>query len=238
MKLTAQQLLHLRGATFSLLDDAGHPVGCGFFVTACGVALTAAHVCVHARSAGDGSLRLRASTYGMQEFELLVVTPKLGELDVAVLRIIACAALPPPHESLPLPKGLLAHEELLSAPVLLIHGSIAWSAPSAAPPDRISSDNGYVITTSDTMLLYSVSTYKGHSGAALLFRRGSVIGLHSGGFNDLDQEQSEHSPSTSGEAVRLDLPQIRVAVQAAMAPAAAPAAVAGSARRRGKSKTR
>ena len=53
--------------------------------------------------------------------------------------------------------------------------------------------------------------------AALLFRRGSVIGLHVGGLNDLDQGYSERSPSTTAEAVRMDLPRIWAAVRAAKA---------------------
>ena len=81
----------------------------------------------------------------------------------------------------------------------------------------LAESKGYISTSNETTLHYDVSTYKGHSGAALLLRGESVIGLHSGGFNDLPQEFSEASPSTSADAVRLDLPQIRDAVERAKA---------------------
>ena len=41
--LSPSQMQNLHESTFAILDREGHPVGCGFFVTACGVALTAAH---------------------------------------------------------------------------------------------------------------------------------------------------------------------------------------------------
>lgn len=214
--LSPSQMQQLHESTFAILDRDGHPVGCGFFVTACGVALTAAHASRFARLVG-GSRRLRASNYRMEEFELVVVNPKLGDLDVAVLlRITATRGSSPPQEFLPLPTQTLTHLDLVGAPVALIHSSIAWRAPSIQA-DRVAKDHGYIITTSDTLLQYDVSTYKGHSGAALLFRRGSVIGLHVGGFNDLDQGYSERSPSTTAEAVRMDLPRIWAAVKAAKA---------------------
>ena len=103
----------------------------------------------------------------------------------------------------------------------LIHGSIAWSMGSVAA-HQIARDNGYIITSSDSVIQYSIaSPYKGHSGAALLFRSGQVIGLHSEGFNDLGQEHGEKSPSTSADAVRLDLPLIWSAVEAAKGMASA-----------------
>ena len=226
--LTDAMLETLRGATFSILDAEGHPVCCGFFVTPCGVALTAAHACAYARPAGAGQA-FRASTHLGLEFSLEVVSPGVGNLDVAVLRVSGAAAALPPRRHLPLPSASYSEQQLLGASVALIHGSIAWSA--GASVHQIARNNGYIVTSTDSLINYSVSTYKGHSGGALLFRGGQVIGLHSEGFNDLDQEHSERSPSTSADAVRLDVPQIWGAVQAAKAAPAA-AAAGGAARRR------
>jgi hypothetical protein len=194
------------------------------------VALTAAHACVFARPAGGGGLAIRASTRMGQEFLLEVVSRKVGALDIAVLRVSGAAAALPPRSHLPLPSASFSELQLLGASVALIHGSIAWSA--GASVNQIARNNGYIVTSTDSLINYSVSTYKGHSGAALLFRGGQVIGLHSEGFNDLDQEHSERSPSTSADAVRLDVPQIWSAVQAATKAAPAAAMGGGGARRR------
>ena len=226
--LTDAMLETLRGATFSILDAEGHPVCCGFFVTPCGVALTAAHACAYARPAGSGRA-LSASTHLGLEFSLEVVSPSVGELDVAVLRVSGAAATLSPRSHLPLPSASYSAQQLLGASVALIHSSIAWSAGASA--GQIARNNGYIVMSTNSLINYCVSTYKGHSGAALLFRGGQVIGLHSEGFNDLDQEHSERSPSTSADAVRLDVPQIWSAVQAAKAAPAA-AAAGGAARRR------
>jgi len=226
--LTDAMLETLRGATFSILDAEGHPVCCGFFVTPCGVALTAAHACAYAHPAGTGRA-LSASTHLGQEFSLEVVSPSVGDLDVAVLRVSGAAATLSPRSHLPLPSASYSAQQLLGASVALIHSSIAWSAGASA--GQIARNNGYIVTSTNSLINYCVSTYKGHSGAALLFRGGQVIGLHSEGFNDLDQEHSERSPSTSADAVRLDVPQIWSAVQAAKAAPAA-AAAGGAARRR------
>jgi hypothetical protein len=224
----------LHGATFAILDDGGHPVCCGFFVTPCGVALTAAHSCDYARAASSrGGLRIfRASTFRRQEFSLALISAQVGALDIAVLRVISPsgAAQPPlpPRDFLPLPSVRHTHQQLLGAPVSLIHGSIAWSAGTDV--QQIARDDGKIITSNETMLQYSISPYKGHSGAALLFRSGQVIGLHSGGFNDLEQQHSDISPSTSADAVRLDSPEIRDAVERAKI--AEPLHKASSSRRR------
>jgi len=228
--ITDEMYEKLRGATFAILDDGGHPVCCGFFVTPCGVALTAAHSCEYARPIGGPNSKFHAATYEGLEFDLDVVAPTVGTLDVAVLRLSAAFELYSGFDYLSLPCVHNSHRQLLGASVALIHGSIAWSAGSGA--NEIARDNGFIITSSETMLQYSVASYKGHSGAALLFRGGQVIGLHSEGFNDLEQELSEASPSTSANAVRLDVPQIWEAVNAAKV---VPAAVGTGIRHRTRS---
>lgn len=215
--MTDELFDRLRGATFALLDRQGHPAACAFFVSPCGVALTAAHASDLAVRRG-GRLTFLAATYNGEEFTLELVSPNVEKLDVAVLRVVAPAstATPLQYSFLPLPSRRLSRKELLGAPVALIHGSIAWSAAVDAAQD-IARNDGNVITSNDRELQYSIATYKGHSGTALLFRSsGQLIGLHSEGFNDLDQVFSEGSPSTSALAVRLDVEEVKAAVEAAM----------------------
>lgn len=198
----------VRAATFAILDSGGLPVCCGFFVSACGVALTAAHEADKwLRKEGKKSFA-RAATYDNKEFDLEVFKPDVGGLDVIVLRLTSVAAAQP---CLPVPETTFTEKELSGAPVNLVHGSIAWS--NGASPSNFAQDSGSIITSNATQIHYNVGTFKGHSGAALLLRGQQVIGLHSEGFNDLPQEYSENSPSTAADAVRLDLHAVREAVK-------------------------
>ena len=198
----------VRAATFALLDSGGLPVCCGFFVSACGVALTAAHEADKwVRKKGKKSVA-RASTYDTKEFDLEVVERKVGDLDVAVLRLPSAAAA---RSYLRIPEQTFTEKELSGAPVNLVHGSIAWSA--GASMSTFAQDSGSIIASNAKTIHYNVGTFKGHSGAALLLRGQQVIGLHSEGFNDLPQEYSERSPTTAADAARLDLPAVRAAVR-------------------------
>ena len=197
----------VRDATFAILDSGGLPVCCGCFVSACGVALAAAHEADKwVRKKGKKSVA-RAATYDNKEFDLEVVERKVGDLDVAVLRLPSAAAA---KACLPVPDNTFTEKELSGAPVNLVHGSIAWSA--GASPSTFAQDSGSIITSNAKTIHYNVGTFKGHSGAALLLRGQQVIGLHSEGFNDLPHEYSEHSPTTAADAARLDLPAVREAV--------------------------
>ena len=144
-----------------------------------------------------------------------MVERSIGDLDIAVLRIPTPATAP--RSCLPVPETTFTEDELSGAAVNLIHGSIACSlarirtCPSARKGPAASSTPA----ASTTAIHYDVGTYKGDSGAALLLSGKRVIGLHSAGFNDLEQAQSESSPSTAADAVRLDLPEVRAAVQQA-----------------------
>jgi hypothetical protein len=197
----------VRDATFAILDSGGLPVCCGFFVSACGVALTSAHEADKWIQKKGKKLVARAATYLNAEFDMEVVERKVGGLDVAILRLPSAAAA---QACLPIPEHTFTEQELSGAPVNLVHGSIAWSA--GASPTNFAQNTGSIITSNATTIHYDVGTYKGHSGAALLLHGQQVIGLHSEGFNDLPQEYSEHSPSTAADAARVDLPAIRAAV--------------------------
>ena len=197
----------VRSATFAILDGSGLPICCGFFVSACGVALTAAHEAKKWIVKKDKKSMARAATYDNKEFYMEVVERKLGDLDIAILRLPTAAAA---QACLPVPENTFTEKELSGAPVNLVHGSIAWSTGSS--PSNFAQDSGSIITSNATTIHYNVGTFKGHSGAALLLRGQQVIGLHSEGFNDLPQEYSEHSPSTAADAARLDLPAVRAAV--------------------------
>lgn len=135
MALTGALLETLRDATFSILDAGGHPVCCGFFVTPCGVALTAAHACEHARPAGTGRA-IRASTHLGQEFSLEVVSSREGDLDVAVLRVFSAADALPPRSHLPLPSMRYTALQLLGGWLACtLRAWMTWtrSSASAAP---------------------------------------------------------------------------------------------------------
>ena len=176
----------VRAATFSILDSAGLPICCGFFVSACGVALTAAHETEKWSGKRGKKSVARAATYDNEEFDLEVVERKVGKLDIAVLRLLSAAKAAQAY--LPIPEITFTEKELSGAPVNLVHGSIAWS--DGASPSNFAQDSGSIITSNATTIHYNVGTFKGHSGAALLLRGQQVIGLHSEGFNDLPQEYS------------------------------------------------
>jgi hypothetical protein len=195
-----------RAATFYLLDSNGHPVCSGFFVSACGVALTAAHEAAQwVRKRGRKSIA-RAATFDNTEFDLEVVAHQVGDLGIAVLRLYPPAAAP--HAHFPLPERAFTDRELFGAPVNLVHASIAWRCS----PSSFAQNAGRLIAPNATAIHYNVGTRKGHSGAALLLRGRQVIGLHSEGVSDLPRERSEHSQPTAADAVRLDTPAVRAAV--------------------------
>lgn len=206
--LSAEMLALVRRATFAILDNSGLPVCCGFFVTGCGVALTAAHEAEKwlPKAGKKGKKTVRAATNDNKEFDLEVMQRKVGDLDIAVLRLSGPASQQP---CLPLPETTFEDEQLVDKPIKLIHSSIAYSHGLSA----FGVDSGSITTSNATRIHYSVSTRKGDSGAALLLHGEQVIGLHSEDVNDLPQAYSEISPSTSGDAVRLDLPAVKAAVK-------------------------
>ena len=228
----------LRGATFCILDAVGHPIGCGVFVTD-RIALTSGHNVPRVRNV------LVSNALG-RTFSLLVVS-RLADLDVAVLQVMSEADLVQSH--LTLPSGPLDLSAMVSTSVTLVHGNIAWSrehhlaspvtrgaaasAPARQRPlHQVCTSNGYIVDFSETHIFCDLRTFKGDSGASLLFHRSQLIGLHVSGFNDLPDSRSEDTPSTAAESVRLDLVAIRSAVSTAHG-AWAPVAPAAAQARRG-----
>ena len=211
---TPEEFARLLGATFAILDGNDMPACCGVFVSQCGVALTTAHDSKRWVLRRKRLPYVRAAAHDGATFTLRVVSMWVGELDIAILKLEA----PAEHVSrayLALPPRALIASELVGAPVCLVHSSIAWS--SGATSHNFARETGYISTSSSTKIHYSVPSYKGHSGAALLLRGRELIGLHAEGFNDLPDMHSETSPSTSADAVRLDLPQVATAVARAVA---------------------
>ncbi len=205
----------VRAATFAILDKGGHPISCGFFVSACGVALTAAHEAdtKWLRKKGKKSMAL-AATHDDKTFDLEVVERKVGDLGIAVLRLVpsAAAAGAAAQACLPVPETTFTEKDLSGAPVNLVHGSIAWSA--GASSSNFAQNCGRIVMSNAETIRYNVGgPGKGHSGAALLLLQSrQVIGLRSEGRNDNLEEYSERSPSNDADAVRLDLPAVREAV--------------------------
>ena len=210
--LTDEMYERLKSATFSILDKHGHPISCGFFVSSCGVALTSAHDAHLWMKKGKNKLTVYACDFNDRELVFDVVVKCISKtLDVAVLRNTGPIDAPL-RPYLPLPPAVMTDREFLLAPVLLVHGSIARYKDTHGRSFGV--DAGNIINVDATTMHYGIPTYKGHSGAALVLRGKQVIGLHSAGMNDLPQSASETSPSTSADAVRLDLPEIKNAVDA------------------------
>ena len=67
----------VRSATFAILDGSGLPICCGFFVSACGVALTAAHEAKKWIVKKDKKSMARAATYDNKEFYMEVAAIKI-----------------------------------------------------------------------------------------------------------------------------------------------------------------
>ena len=205
----------LRAATFCVLDASGHPSGCGVFVTD-RIALTANH--------NVKGIQTRVSNAAGRTFFLAVVA-RLEDLDVAVLQVMRVVDMATSY--LPLPAGRLDLQSMKNTSVTLIHGSIAWSnehRPAAAPGaggvpqgaiHSVCANHGFLVDFNDTFIFCDLRTFKGDSGASLLFRGTQLIGLHVTGFNDLDASHSEDTPSTAAESVRLDLQEIRSAASTA-----------------------
>jgi hypothetical protein len=243
MVITDEIFETLRGATFAILDGDGHPVCCGVFVTPCGVALTAASACKYARPAGGSVQTVHASTHTGREFWLQIVSARVGTLDVAVLRVSAAAgsggSVPlPPRDHLPLLPVPLSSARLLGMPVTLIHGSIAWSVITT--PRHTARDNGYVSCSRDSLLHCIIPSFRGQAGGALIFHGSKLLGLHTESWQS--REEGRHSQRSIllryTDAARLDTPQIKEAVAAAIGAAAAPTGAAASAlgaRRRSRS---
>ena len=202
----------VRSATFAILDGDGLPVCCGIFVSACGVALTAAHEAGKTfRKRGSRKkpvLMARGATHDDEEFDLEVVERNLDGLGIAVLRLLPAPA-PAAPQWLPVPEGTFTDDELSGAPLNLLNSCIAWSV--GCSPSNFAQGLGSVIASSPTKLLYNVGTFRGQVGVALLIRGKHVIGLHSEAF--VLRLESDASPSHAAEAVRLDLPAVRKAVE-------------------------
>lgn len=212
---------YLRSAMFCIVDTDGHPRACGFFVTANGIGLTSAHDAWKWASVYKTGSRVRAADSADHEFEFDVITHKVGSLDVAVLRRVPLSAASPLPEVpyLTLPKKPLDVDEDNSKPVRVVPGSISWNMTSDTAlyndKPRYGEDLGYISTLHKKKIVYRIPTLKSYSDAALLMEGFDVVGIHTQGFNDLDQEYSERSPSGKGEATRLDLPEIRTAIERA-----------------------
>jgi hypothetical protein len=190
----------VRAATFAILDSGGLPVGCGVFVSACGLALTSAHEAKKWQRKRGNKLMARAATRDDTEFDVEVVERTVGDVDVAVLRLPAPAAS---QAWLPIPETTFTEKDLSGAPMNVVYGSIAWS--SGASASNFAQAAGSIVASSSKAILYSVSPRERHSGAAIILRDKQVIGLHA----DADLEES----STHATAVRLDVPAVRAAVE-------------------------
>lgn len=197
----------LQTATFTVLDSDQHPICCGFFVSSCGVALMAAH------NSNDWLRKAARRRYVLAQdfvgslFELDVVSMD-DSLDFTVLRLPLLPRVVGGYLRLPPPMSLVA-TKVSGAPVHVVHGNISLTSRQAAV---FGQSMGNIVALDDTFIHYDIATIGGHSGAALLLRGNDVIGMHVSGVNDVDDSLSAQSPSTHGDALRLDLRAVHEAV--------------------------
>jgi hypothetical protein len=190
------------------------PVGWGFFVSAAGIALTAAH-CVRTRTAADleqapqtvygNPPRVRIALLSSLDttFEMRVDQPTVDSLDITVLR--AHSGIPPHCQHLPLPTRLFEESELLGHQVPMVHANIQFGSDVSEEP-TLGIDLVNIRGVYPTRIRATLTPEAGHSGAALIVTNNVIVGLHSKGYSDAP------NPATSAFVMRLDLPVITMAV--------------------------
>jgi hypothetical protein len=217
-----------RKAMFALLDRRGLPVGCGFFVTETGIALTINHDYDKwsvADRAGNMRVVEGCKVDGSGQEALLkfkvVVTNKT--FDFTVLELLS--AYPQrPTSFFPLPTGDLPDDALWGKSAAVLHANIALNRQfDQHPNSSVALCN--ISTVHADMLLYTAATSAGDSGGALLLLGKHLVGMHREGMNDqvVSPSGGRHyktpseasSPSTSASALRLDIAVVRDAVAAA-----------------------
>jgi hypothetical protein len=152
-------------------------------------------------------------------------------LDFSCL-ILTSRVLPGTFLPLPLPAPSLPSVKLTGAHATLLHGSIALNRQFRKQPSA-SLVPCTIFTTHADRVLYTAATAGGDSGGALVLHGNVLIAMHVEGANDVPDDVevlsprdvrggrrkrlrlSEASPSTVGAALRLDLPAVQDAVQAA-----------------------
>lgn len=133
------------------------------------------------------------------------------------------------------PSMRLSDAALIGAHATLMHGSIALNRQFGHDPSA-SLVPCSIFTVHPTRVLYSAATAGGDSGGALVISGKVLVAMHVEGVNDVRDDVdvqisttagvsrrkpakrvklSEASPSTVGAALRLDLPEIKAAINAA-----------------------
>ena len=138
---------------------------------------------------------------------------------------------PGTFQPLRLPPPGLPDSRLTGAHATLLHGSIALNRFFALNPSA-SLVPCTIFTTHPDRVLYTAATAGGGSGGALVLHGKMLVAMHVEGLNDVPDDQhvtrpregkraaqklrlSEASPSTTGAALRLDLPHVQAAIAAA-----------------------
>ena len=226
-------LSRVRDVVFALLDTEGHPVGCGFFVTPCGLALTVNHGFDNWSASGKVNackLHRNSSSSSLVEVELsFSVVSTNAELDFTVLRLDGPRSEPVSH--FPLPTAPLDDATMWGKAAILVHGNLALNAQFRQRPEAsVVACN--IATVHPQLLLYTAVTASvGDSGGALLLLDGQLVGIRKEGVNDVIEEAASPttgrkkrryktlseaaSISTSAAALRLDCVEVRTAVTSA-----------------------
>jgi hypothetical protein len=147
-------------------------------------------------------------------------------------------------QPLPLPPPGLPDSRLIGARAMLLPGSIALNRFFKRNPSA-SLVPCNIFTTHPDLLLLTAATAGGDTGGALVLQGKVLVAMHVKGLNDVPDDLhitspregkrpakklklSAASPTTTGAALRLDLPQVQAAIAAAHA-AVQPAAAADGA---------
>ena len=271
----------LQKGMFTILNSAGVPHLCGFFVTDCGVALTVNHdfdtwckdgivtavMLKSSDSAGAVSSSFSSSSSAAAvaasdsevglTFRVHSSSPP-DELDYTCL-ILETSVNPGTFVPLEIPKGHIPTSALLGRPAALLNGSIALNKFFHEDPS-MSYITCNIFCVHPKRVLYSAATAGGDSGGALLLYGRTLVAMHIEGLNDVPEDievlspsaagtsstdakktpkpkrlrLSEASPSTTASALRLDIDEIKNAIDAAKYdnPPSKPVSLAGNKRKR------
>lgn len=165
------------------------------------------------------------------EFKVHSFSPP-GELDYTCL-VLTSPVPPGTFQPLRLPPSGLPDSRLTGAHATLLHGSIALNRFFARNPSA-SLAPCTIFTAHPDRVLYTAATAGGDSGGALVLHGKTLVAMHVEGLNDVPDDLhvtspregkrpavklrlSEASPSTTGAALRLDLPRVQSAIAAAHA---------------------
>jgi hypothetical protein len=202
----------VRGAVFGLLHKrTGLPIGCGVFVSDCGIGLTNTHD-VDEWSEKRGEDRVvhacRIDQHNVERALTFRIVYQDATSDFCIMELESCeGSFPPQHY--PIPTAELPDEALWGKNACLVHGNVAFNRYLDSRPEA-SVGECFIPTVHPDSVLYTAHTSADDSGGAMLLLGTDLIGFHVRG------KRFETSASVAGLAVRLDCEAVRAAVERAV----------------------